>query len=184
MTTDTPTAAISRWHEAVNRAKAAKFGEQPFPERIALALTLLREEGEELDNELVKISSYPGLAWVPAELVENAAKEAADLFFVALQAMFYLGVDFEAVLAEVTRSNWSKLDGGVATFRGDGKLTKGPNYSPADLTTIVRDSLLAAQHLHQEGDQWFWSDETADLIGPYTSAEAAKADLLAYARTL
>lgn len=45
--------------------------------------------------------------------------------------------DFDRVFAEVHRSNMSKLgDDGKPIFREDGKVLKGPNYSPADLSFL------------------------------------------------
>lgn len=45
--------------------------------------------------------------------------------------------DFDRIFAEVHRSNMSKLgDDGRPVFREDGKVLKGKNYSPADLSFL------------------------------------------------
>jgi hypothetical protein len=45
--------------------------------------------------------------------------------------------DFEGAFKEVHRSNMSKLDNGKPIYREDGKVLKGPNYSPPDLSPFV-----------------------------------------------
>lgn len=55
----------------------------------------------------------------------------------------YLQLGFHAVkgaaLAEVHRSNMSKLgDDGKPVLREDGKILKGPNYSPPDLRSVLK----------------------------------------------
>lgn len=46
--------------------------------------------------------------------------------------------DFDRIFAEVHRSNMSKLDNnGKPVVRDDGKILKGPNYSPADLSFLL-----------------------------------------------
>lgn len=124
------------WHDAVHTAKEREFGEQSFRGRVHLAQTLIDEESVELMDELRKIKGYDRLEDVPLELRAAAAKEAADVLFVAIQAMHTLGVPFEAVYAEVLASNQSKLEGGVR-FRDDGKLLKGPAYRSADVEGVL-----------------------------------------------
>ncbi len=133
------------WHAAVAEAKAERFGElkrtaEEMSERIALSIKLIQEESAELVADLKFIQSTIRLGEPPlADILDawcNASKEASDVFFVVLQAMHVLGYtpeQFASVYAEVVRSNYSKLDNGVATFRDDGKLKKGPNYSQADV---------------------------------------------------
>lgn len=46
--------------------------------------------------------------------------------------------DFDRIFAEVHRSNMSKLgEDGKPIYREDGKVLKGPNYSPADLSFLL-----------------------------------------------
>lgn len=48
------------------------------------------------------------------------------------------GMDIEGALAEVNRSNWSKFDAdGNPLFNEQGKIAKGPNYTPPDLTPFI-----------------------------------------------
>lgn len=123
-----------RWHEAVHSAKVEKFGEQSFWDRLRLAKGLIREEVRELMDEVEALEE--GREDDNKSVTKRAAKEAADILFVVIQLMHTLGVPFEEVYAEVLRSNWSKLTNGEAQFRDDGKLLKGPNYSPADIDRV------------------------------------------------
>ena len=46
--------------------------------------------------------------------------------------------DLEQALRRVHRSNMSKLgDDGKPIYREDGKVLKGPNYQPPDLSDLV-----------------------------------------------
>lgn len=48
------------------------------------------------------------------------------------------GIPIDDCLREIHRSNMSKLDaGGKPIYRDDGKVLKGPNYSPPDLEKVL-----------------------------------------------
>jgi phosphoribosyl-ATP pyrophosphohydrolase len=59
-------------------------------------------------------------------------KEAADLIWVTYGLLHTLGVDPDDVFERVYLSNWSKLP----FTKVDGKVQKGPNYKPADLSDL------------------------------------------------
>lgn len=65
-------------------------------------------------------------------------KEQCDAIYVHLGALVEAGVNADAAFSEVHRSNMSKLlpDGSVLR-RADGKVLKGPNYSPADIESVL-----------------------------------------------
>ena len=48
-----------------------------------------------------------------------------------------LGIDFEACLAEVNRSNYTKFENGKPVYGEYGKLAKGKDYTPPNLEEIV-----------------------------------------------
>lgn len=121
------------WHAAVYRAKVEQFGEPPLSRRIELAMNLIQEETGELLAELRKVQDAP-----ERELLAAIGKEASDVLFVVLQAVFALGIPFEAVYQEVLASNWSKLVNGPV-FREDGKLLKSEHYRPADIERVLRE---------------------------------------------
>lgn len=100
--------------------------------------------------------------WIEASQADNLAdmaKELADLLYVIYGTFAELGLDSEAIFAEVHRSNMTKVwttgdlqtlpddmagmtsvvgDDGVTVYREDGKVLKPPSYSPADLGWINR----------------------------------------------
>ena len=69
---------------------------------------------------------------------ENALKELADLVYVCYQYASNLGWDLDEAMDRVHKSNMSKLDEyGNPILREDGKVLKGPNYQPPDLSDLV-----------------------------------------------
>ena len=65
-------------------------------------------------------------------------KELADLVYVCAQYAENMDWDLEQALRRVHRSNMSKLgDDGKPIYREDGKVLKGPNYQPPNLTDLV-----------------------------------------------
>ena len=70
----------------------------------------------------------------PAE----ALKELADLVYVCYQYAENMGWFLDEALDRVHKSNMSKLDEeGKPIYREDGKVLKGPNYQPPDLTDLI-----------------------------------------------
>ena len=69
---------------------------------------------------------------------EHALKELADLVYVCYQYAENMGWFLDEALNRVHLSNLSKLDeDGKPIYREDGKVLKGPNYKPPDLTDLV-----------------------------------------------
>ena len=69
---------------------------------------------------------------------ENALKELADLVYVCYQYASNLGWNLDEAMDRVHKSNMSKLDEyGNPVLREDGKVLKGPNYQPPDLSDLV-----------------------------------------------
>ena len=67
-----------------------------------------------------------------------AADALADLVYVVYGMALETGIDLAAVLAEVQRSNMSKLGAdGRPVYRGDGKVLKGPDYFPPDVAGVL-----------------------------------------------
>ena len=72
------------------------------------------------------------------EPYENELKELADLVYVCFQYAENMEWDLEEALHRVHKSNMSKLGlDGKPIRRVDGKVLKGPNYAPPDLTDLV-----------------------------------------------
>ena len=68
---------------------------------------------------------------------EHALKELADLVYVCYQFAENMGWFLDEALNRVHESNMSKLDEeGNPIYREDGKVLKGPNYKPPDLSDL------------------------------------------------
>ncbi len=88
---------------------------------------LHNEEMNELNSAMDKEDS----------LVE-VADAICDLIYVLCGTAVSFGIPLDECFAEVQRSNMSKLDdNGNPIVRDDGKILKGPNYSPPDLRSII-----------------------------------------------
>ena len=69
---------------------------------------------------------------------EACLKELADLIYVCAQYAENMQWDIEQALRRVHQSNMSKLgEDGKPIKREDGKVLKGPNYQPPDLSDLV-----------------------------------------------
>lgn len=100
-----------------------------------LRADLIREEGREAATAL---EVGPPEAW---------AKELADLVIVACGAALTLGIDLDRAVQLVHASNMSKLGpDGRPVMRPDGKVLKGPNYVPPDMSSaLLQDAAQAAR---------------------------------------
>lgn len=63
--------------------------------------------------------------------VVATADALADLAYVVYGSALHFGVDLDAVLQEVHRSNMTK------SSAGDGKAIKGPSYEPPDIAPLL-----------------------------------------------
>ena len=70
--------------------------------------------------------------------VVGIADALADIVYIACGTAHAYGIDLDAVVAEVHRSNMTKLGGdGRPVYRGDGKVLKGPAYEPPRLVEVL-----------------------------------------------
>ena len=68
---------------------------------------------------------------------EECLKELADLVYVCYQYAENMGWFLDEAMNRVHESNMSKLDeDGNPIYRDDGKVLKGPNYKPPDLSDL------------------------------------------------
>ena len=68
---------------------------------------------------------------------EHALKELADLVYICYQYATNMGWFLDEALNRVHESNMSKLDkDGKPIYRDDGKVLKGPDYKPPDLSDL------------------------------------------------
>jgi predicted HAD superfamily Cof-like phosphohydrolase len=71
--------------------------------------------------------------------LDRLAHELADVVYVAYGTALVHGIDLDAVIAEIHRSNMTKLGpGGQVTRRDDGKVLKGEHYEAPDVSAVLR----------------------------------------------
>ncbi|MEU1294329.1 MULTISPECIES: MazG nucleotide pyrophosphohydrolase domain-containing protein [unclassified Streptomyces] len=124
--TASPADLVRAFHLAVGLDVRTSPGEVP-PELAAQRGELLREEAAEVAEVAV---SGP---------LDKLAHELADVVYVAYGTALVHGIDLDAVIAEIHRSNMTKLgpDGRVVR-REDGKVLKGEHYRAPDVTAVLR----------------------------------------------
>ena len=92
---------------------------------------IVEELKEFLEAEQMLFRSNP-------QFSHNCLKELADLVYVCYQYAANLGWDLDEAMDRVHKSNMSKLgEDGNPIYREDGKVLKGPNYQPPDLSDLV-----------------------------------------------
>ena len=122
------TESVKKFHDAFGVATKELVG-LPGGDRIGLRYKLIDEE---VNKELL-----PGIG--SNNLIE-IADGAADAIVVILGTCLEYGIPIEAVFAEVMRANMSKLgEDGKPIYREDGKVLKGPNYTPPDIARVLRE---------------------------------------------
>ncbi len=95
-------------------------------DRLSLRLGLIEEEWLEL-AEAVESQS----------LIETL-DALGDMVYVIYGMAIEMGVNLSEVLDEIQRSNMSKLGhDGNPIYREDGKVLKGPNYTPPDIASVL-----------------------------------------------
>lgn len=94
----------------------------------------LRELREKLiDEEYLELKEA-----LDDEDIYQICKEGIDLLYVVLGMLVTYGVPITECFEEVQRSNMSKLgEDGKPIYREDGKVLKGPNYTPADIKSVI-----------------------------------------------
>ncbi|WP_432033028.1 MazG nucleotide pyrophosphohydrolase domain-containing protein [Streptomyces antibioticus] len=99
-----------------------------------VAPSLAAHRGELLAEEAAEVAEVA----VEGPL-DRLAHELADVVYVAYGTALVHGIDLDAVLAEIHRSNMTKLgpDGQVAR-REDGKVLKGEHYEAPDVSAVLR----------------------------------------------
>lgn len=106
---------------------------------LSLRESLLQEEWDELKFELHTITQK--IDWgVEITKADKAAllKEMADLQYVLSGLAVALNLPLNIAFNRVHQSNMSKLgEDGKPIYREDGKVLKGPNYTPVNLESLV-----------------------------------------------
>lgn len=118
---------VAVFHNAFNLPTQAEPTLEEVPrELLALRTALLDEETAEFSDAANR-----------RDLVAMA-DALADVVYVSFGTAVTLGIDLDAVLREVHRSNMSKLDElGRPVLRDDGKVLKSPRYTPPDVAAVL-----------------------------------------------
>ena len=92
----------------------------------------------QLREELVREEYSEFKAAHDSEDLVELADAICDLVYVLVGTAVSYGIPFDKCFAEVQRSNMSKLgEDGKPIVREDGKILKGPNFTPPDLEKII-----------------------------------------------
>lgn len=120
---------VQQFHEAYgcpDRLRDGSGASLSVPEK-ELRYHLIKEEFHEFLEAL----------WIEGDVVE-VADALADLAYVVYGAAITFGIDLDACVREVHRSNMSKLgEDGKPLYREDGKVLKGPSYVEPNLRYVL-----------------------------------------------
>lgn len=121
--------AVKEFHETfkigVNQIPTASLGES----KNFLRYNLMKEENEEY-LEAVQQNDLPEIA-----------DALGDMLYILCGTIIEHGLQhkIEAIFDKIQRSNMSKLgQDGQPIYREDGKVIKGPNFSPPDFSAILK----------------------------------------------
>lgn len=118
--------AVGRFHQAFGLPRASRPSADVPAGLAQLRVDLLVEEVGEFAE-----------ATADRDLV-GLADALADIVYVAYGAAVTYGIDLDAALREVHRSNMSKLDEhGRPIHREDGKVLKSARYTPPDIASVL-----------------------------------------------
>jgi predicted HAD superfamily Cof-like phosphohydrolase len=116
---------VRQFHD-VYSSFTGDFPAFPPAEIVDLRLSLIAEELSELRDA------------VAAGDVCEVADALGDLLYVVAGAGLAFGLPLREVVEEIHRSNLSKLGkDGKPIYREDGKVLKGPNFTPPDLARML-----------------------------------------------
>lgn len=122
---------------------------------VALRLRLIAEEFDELLSSLDDQIEPPMMraveGWIEivrartgggSALLLDTADALGDLIYVIVGAAISWGIPLEPVLAEIHRSNMTKIGG---EKREDGKILKPEGYTPPDIGTAIAEFLKTSK---------------------------------------
>lgn len=125
---------LREFHRAIGLTPPAR-PTVPDADVLALRRTLVTEEYAETEAEFAALAARVAAGEVlSAGDLTPLAHELADLLYVTYGALDLLGIDADAVLAEIHRANLSKASG---PRRADGKQLKPEGWRPADVRGVI-----------------------------------------------
>ena len=142
-----PEALVRRFHH-VYGLPVQTDGASLERESLHMRMSLIAEEFAELVGAVYGQAARSEVesGYCSAVAVDDGGRDAveaadalADLVYVIYGMALETGIDLAAVLAEVQRSNMSKLGAdGKPIYREDGKVLKGPGYFAPDVAQVLR----------------------------------------------
>jgi predicted HAD superfamily Cof-like phosphohydrolase len=109
----------------------------PEPETVRHRLRLLKEEMKEVEHELVSLNMARSTE-SRLRIMERLLKELCDLRYVADGTCVSLGLPYDEAYREVHAANMTKrFPDGTFHTNANGKVLKGPNYRPPDMSRFV-----------------------------------------------
>lgn len=118
--------SVAAFHRAFDLPRRARPSTDVSADLAMLRVALLEEEITEFT-----------VATNARDIIE-LADALADIVYVTYGAALTYGIDLDAVVREVHRSNMSKLDRhGRPVLRADGKVIKSDRYRPPDLAPVL-----------------------------------------------
>ncbi len=148
---DDPEALVRRFHH-VYGLPVQTDGASLERESLDMRMSLIAEEFSELVGAVygqaarAEIESSYRRAVAADDGTRDTVETAdalADLIYVIYGMALETGIDLPSVLAEVQRSNMSKLGAdGKPVYREDGKVLKGPDYFPPNVEAVLRSRRL------------------------------------------
>ncbi|SPF69269.1 Acetyltransferase (GNAT) domain [Propionibacterium ruminifibrarum] len=143
---DSPEGLVARFHR-VYGLPIVEDGPSLEREHLHMRMGLIAEEFAELVGAVYGSSSRRIVeeAFTRAVAADENARDLvetadalADLVYVVYGMALETGIDLPAVLAEVQRSNMSKLGAdGRPLYRADGKVLKGPGFFRPDVAGVL-----------------------------------------------
>ena len=144
---DDPEALVRRFHH-VYGLPVQTDGASLERESLDMRMSLIAEEFSELVGAVygqaarAEVESSYRRAVAADDGTRDTVETAdalADLIYVIYGMALETGIDLASVLAEVQRSNMSKLGAdGKPVYREDGKVLKGPDYFPPNVEAVLR----------------------------------------------
>ena len=148
---DDPEALVRRFHH-VYGLPIQTDGASLERESLDMRMSLIAEEFSELVGAVYGQAARAEIesSYRRAVTADDGARDAvetadalADLIYVIYGMALETGIDLASVLAEVQRSNMSKLGAdGKPVYREDGKVLKGPGYFPPNVKAVLRSRRL------------------------------------------
>ena len=148
---DDPEALVRRFHH-VYGLPVQTDGASLERESLDMRMSLIAEEFSELVGAVYGQAARAELesSYRRAVAADDGTRDTvetadalADLIYVIYGMALETGIDLASVLAEVQRSNMSKLGAdGKPVYREDGKVLKGPGYFPPNVEAVLRSRRL------------------------------------------